>query len=130
MFCSRMARPRANRLGNLECDELLRAVQACRSACVLALSKAPIDAEGVAVVRELLAVMDRLADLAYGRLTPAANWAVVGRPYSGVAASLHSQPTSTDPRTSVLWARRKAGSSQLIGEPREDGENLHGRGAG
>lgn len=80
-----MVRPRANRLGNLECDELLRAVQACRSACVLALSKAPNDAEGVAVVRELLAVMDRLADLAYGRLTPAANWAVFGRPYSGVA---------------------------------------------
>ena len=61
-----MARPRANRLSDLECDELMRAVQACRSACVLALSKAPIDAEGVAVVRELMAVMDRLAEALQG----------------------------------------------------------------
>ena len=65
-FCSRMARPRPTRLYDTDCDALLAAVEECRRAAVQALTRAPIQAEGTQTVRELMEVLDRLAECLTG----------------------------------------------------------------
>jgi hypothetical protein len=65
LICSDMtARPRRFYAGDAE--DLLAAVRACRRAAVCALGKAPCEAEGTAVVRDLVDVLDRLAEALTG----------------------------------------------------------------
>ena len=65
-FCSLMAKPRPPRLYDTDCDALLAAVEECRRAAVQALTRAPIQAEGTRTVRELMEVLDRLAECLTG----------------------------------------------------------------
>jgi hypothetical protein len=66
LFCYRMTNRRQRIFSDSDADDLLRAVGECRRAAVLALSRAPIHAEGTKAVMELLAVLDSIAEALTG----------------------------------------------------------------
>jgi hypothetical protein len=61
-----MANRRQRIFSEGDANDLLRAVDECRRAAVLALSRAPIQAEGRKAVLELLTALDNLAEALTG----------------------------------------------------------------